>query len=427
MKLYIYFENQKVGTLTRNEDLVYSFSYEDSWRNSKNSFPLSLAMPLEQSEFQNKVTLSFFENLLPEGDLRKTLENDHHIKGTFEFLEHFGQDCAGAFVITKDDAFATSMADSSELVEVPLETIDNAITNRKSVADVIAAMDPGYLSLAGAQDKFPAVYKDGRFYLPKHGAPTTHIVKTPILREGIKESVYNEYFCMQLAHAIGFNVPPCEIRPGLHPLYIIERYDRIKTKNKSKNKDEVSRIHQQDFCQAQGLPSEFKYEAKGGPSIQKNYELILKSVSAKQRLPNIESFLDWIFFNLLIGNNDSHSKNISLLYKNGKNELAPFYDLVCTAIYSTLKKDFAFVIGDRTDFSQIGINQFTLLETQLQIKPGTLHTRLNSLIAKLQAQKESVAKRVVSQFPEAKIVERISDLIERRIKGLRQQGMAEKK
>lgn len=417
MNLFIYFENQKVGTLTRNDDLVYSFSYEERWRTSKNSFALSLAMPLEQKDFQNKVTLSFFENLLPEGDLRKILEDDHHLKGTFEFLEHFGQDCAGAFVIMKNDNIRVSSNDSVELVEISLDTIYNAINSRKSVADVIAAMDPGYLSLAGAQDKFPAIYKNNKFYLPTNGAPTTHIIKTPILREGIKESVYNEYYCMQLAQAVGFNIPKCEILMGPHPLFIIERYDRIKNKNK------ISRIHQQDFCQAQGIPSDFKYEAKGGPSLQQNYELILKNVATKQRLPNIENFLNWICFNLLIGNNDSHSKNISFLYRENKNELAPFYDLICTAIYPMLRKNFAFAIGNRTDFSQIGINQFTLLETQLQIKPKTFHTRMNNLISNIQTQKDEVAKQVKSDFPEAKIIRRICELIDKRIKGLRQQGV----
>jgi serine/threonine-protein kinase HipA len=416
MNLYVYFENQKVGTLTRDADLVYSFSYTESWQNSKTSFPLSLAMPLIQKTFQNKVTLSFFENLLPEGDLRKTLENEHQIKGAFDFLQNFGKDCAGAFVITKDE-ITLPRIESEDLIEVPLPTIYNAITRNKSVADVIAKMDPGYLSLAGAQDKFPAIYKNKKFYLPKNGAATTHIIKTPILREGIKESVYNEYYCMQLAREIGFRIPVCEILMGEHPLFVIERYDR------KREKKTVSRIHQQDFCQALGVPSEFKYEAKGGPSIQQNYELILNSVSAKKRLRNVEEFLDWICFNLLIGNNDSHSKNISFIFQDGKNELAPFYDLVCTAIYPTLKKDFAFMIGDRTDFSQIGLNQFAQLEKKLGMKPGTFHQRMNAVISRVEAQKNRVAESVKSDFPEAKIALRISDLIENRIKGLRHHGV----
>jgi serine/threonine-protein kinase HipA len=223
---------------------------------------------------------------------------------------------------------------------------------------------------------------------------------------------------MQLAQVMGFKVPHCEILAGAHPLFIIERYDRIREKEK------VSRIHQQDFCQAQGTPSEFKYEAKGGPSIKNNYELILTSVTPKLRLPNIESFLDWICFNLIIGNNDGHSKNISLLFRDGKHELAPFYDLVCTAIYPTLNKDFAFTIGDRTDFSKIGIKQFQLLEAQLGMKQNAFHARMNSVILKIQTHKDAVAARVRSNFPEARIVDRIADLIEKRIKGLRQQGVA---
>ena len=417
MKLYVYFENQKVGTLIKDEDLVYSFSYEESWRNSKTGFPLSLAMPLSQNKFQNKITLSFFENLLPEGELRKTIENDHQINGTFEFLENFGQDCAGAFVISTSENMSATSSESTDVVEVSLKTIYSSITNKKSVADVIASLDPGYLSLAGAQDKFPAIYDKGRFYLPKNGAPTTHIIKTPILREGIKESVYNEYYCMELAHQIGLIVPNCEILEGPHPLFITERYDRLSDKKK------VFRIHQQDFCQAQGIPSDFKYEAKGGPSLQQNYELILKSVAVQQRILNIESYLDWICFNLLIGNNDSHSKNISFVFKNGKNELAPFYDLLCTAIYPTLNKDFAFFIGDRCDFSKIGVKQFTLLETQLQMKQGTFHTRINALILKLQEEKDIVTETIEAQFPKAKIIKQISKLIDRRIKGLRQQGV----
>ena len=141
----------------------------------------------------------------------------------------------------------------------------------------------------------------------------------------------------------------------------------------------------------------------------------------KENLAN--EFLDWICFNLLIGNNDSHSKNISLLFQDGKNELAPFYDLVCTAIYSTLKKDFAFIIGDRTDFSQMGSNQFNQLEKKLQMKPGTFHQRMNAVMARVETKKDTTAELIKSQFSKAKIAFRISDLIENRIKGLRHQGV----
>jgi serine/threonine-protein kinase HipA len=225
--LYVFYENKRVGIFSRDENLVSSFSYDEQWQIGKNSFPLSLAMPLSQQTFNNRITLSFFENLLPEGDVRDVLERDHNIHGSFEFLELFGQDCAGAFTITADKNFSY-IPSSSSMKELDIDEIYAAISKRKSIAEIISQMKPGYLSLAGAQEKFAAIIKEGTIFLPIQGAPTTHIIKTPILRHGIKESVYNEYYCMELARAIGLHVAPCEIWEGTYPLFITERYDRIK-------------------------------------------------------------------------------------------------------------------------------------------------------------------------------------------------------
>lgn len=95
-QLQVYFEDSLVGILSQNEDLVLEFSYEDSWQKSPAAFPLSLVMPLAQKTFGNKITLSFFENLLPEGEVRESLERSHQVHEPFEFLKKFGQDCAGA-------------------------------------------------------------------------------------------------------------------------------------------------------------------------------------------------------------------------------------------------------------------------------------------------------------------------------------------
>ena len=47
--LYVFYENKRVGVFSRDENLVSSFSYDEQWQTGKNSFPLSLAMPLSQS------------------------------------------------------------------------------------------------------------------------------------------------------------------------------------------------------------------------------------------------------------------------------------------------------------------------------------------------------------------------------------------
>ncbi|MBC7659556.1 MAG: type II toxin-antitoxin system HipA family toxin [Chitinophagaceae bacterium] len=415
--LNVFYDNLRVGTLTRNDDLIYSFAYDEDWIVHSRAFPVSLALPLSAVTYSNKPTLAFFENLLPEGEVRRTLERHEKIASTFDFLEKFGRDCAGALIITPE---AENNADSRSLgigEEIDLEKIDAAIDQHQSVAEVLAGMDHGYLSLAGAQDKFPAIYKDGKLFIPLGTAPTTHIIKVPIWRSGVKESVANEYYCMELARAVGLTVPHCDMIGRRHPLFIIDRYDR-----EISLEGVVKRLHQQDFCQAQGVPSEQKYEDKGGPSLKDNYRLILTQTPVRSRFKNINLYLDWICFNLIIGNNDSHSKNISLLMRGATNELSPLYDLICTAIYPKLTKQFSFRIGDRSEFSKIGKNQIDLLEDEIEVKRGTFRKRLHNMSEVILENKDRVAEATLEKDSQIKIIHRISDLIDDRIKSLRFQG-----
>ena len=420
--LYVYYENIHIGTIHRDSELQSTFTYSSTWLEHVDRFQLSLSMPLQKEAFGNKITLSYFENLLPEGKIRDVLEKNHDAKGTFNFLNEFGSDCAGAIVISDKKNTEKSLKPRAEKL-LNLTTIFKAIADNATIADTIAQMDHGYLSIAGAQDKFVAIYREQKFYLPASGEPSTHIIKIPINRSGVKDSVYNEYYCMQLAKAIGLNTADCFIvEHPKTPLFVTERYDRKITPQNT-----IKRIHQQDFCQAQGFVSEFKYEEKGGPSLKDNFRLIKNNVSIKNRSQNLFSYLDWVCFNLLIGNNDSHSKNLSLLMIDHKIELAPFYDLLCTALYPQLKKNFSFKIGDRDDFSQIGFNQFTQVEEDLEIKKGTFIDRMLSIIELIHQQKDQLAETIIDQHPRAKIALRISKLIDDRIKGLRQQGLKFKK
>lgn len=415
-KLNVFFEAQKVGELRRNEELIYSFSYDKRWLDHPERFALSLVMPLQEMEFGNKVTLSFFENLLPEGDVREAISRAHHIDGDFEFLKEFGKDCAGAIIISSEEV-SPFTEHSNEKKPINMENVYKAIDQNHSVADVVADMNPGYLSLAGAQDKFPAIFQDNKFYLPVDGTPTTHIVKVPIQRQGIKESVYNEYYCMELARAIGLGIPKCQVvGKGSHPLFVIDRYDRFIDEQKK-----IHRIHQQDFCQAQGVISENKYESRGGPRIKDNFDIIMKNVYFRNRVEATYNFLDWICFNLLIGNNDSHSKNISLVLRGGKIELAPLYDLISTVVYPKLKNEFAFTIGDRNEFSKIGKKQFEMLDKELGLKVGTMTERMQLVHDKVMEVKDEVAQNILGEYKEVKIIKRIQEEIGVRAKSLKLQ------
>ena len=62
---------------------------------------------------------------------------------------------------------------------------------------------------------------------------------------------------------------------------------------------------------------------------------------AKDRL----QLISWVIFNYLIGNADAHAKNLSLLITSGGISLAPFYDLISTAVYPDLTLNLALKIG----------------------------------------------------------------------------------
>ena len=129
-------------------------------------------------------------------------------------------------------------------------------------------------------------------------------------------------------------------------LFLISRYDRKIVRG------QVESIHQFDLCQAQGYPAAEKYEDDGGPSFDQNYHTVQKNSDSK--LKDLQLSLRWLAFNLIIGNNDSHSKNLSFLYDAGHCEISPLYDLISTAVYESMTSKFAFAVdGQRESLKQM--------------------------------------------------------------------------
>ncbi|MFW7380195.1 MAG: HipA N-terminal domain-containing protein [Oligoflexus sp.] len=56
--LHVFYEDQLVGLLTRDADLIYSFTYSDAWIKNLKAFPLSIAMPLQKKSFGNKKSVA---------------------------------------------------------------------------------------------------------------------------------------------------------------------------------------------------------------------------------------------------------------------------------------------------------------------------------------------------------------------------------
>ena len=146
---------------------------------------------------------------------------------------------------------------------------------------------------------------------------------------------------MKLASRMGLDAPVVSRgMAGNTGFILVERYDRVREGN-----GRILRLHQEDFCQALSVPPELKYETEGGPGIDSSQALIQKVT--RRPAADRRTFQQRVIFHYLVGNADAHAKNYSLLYRREIPDLAPLYDVVCTAVYPRLAKKMAMQVGGR--------------------------------------------------------------------------------
>lgn len=411
--LHVFFENHLVGRLVADEAHHLSFQYDPQWLNAPQCFPLSITMPCREEPYEYPVPQIFFENLLPEEDIRKAMERAFKVakEDPYQYLKAFGEDLAGAFTVRATHQ-PPNASDLAAIVEVPWDYVNQAIDDGRKLYAAITKDFGAKFSLAGAQDKFVVIYDElaEKVFVPQRGAPTTHIMKID-LQFPNSQTVYNEYYCLRLAKSVGLNVVDASIvHKGSHPLLLIKRYDRCEKAN-----DGIHRRHQEDFCQASGKPSSLKYEQKGGPRLVDHYNLIKKH--SNRRLKDLDALLNWLCFNIFIGNNDSHGKNLSFLYGDGKVALAPFYDLLSTEVYGgKFDQDFAFGINGKFAYRAWKIADFHHLENELGLRKGKLLSSFATMHARLKKHMIEEAKKLKAIAPASTIGERICELIASRSK-----------
>jgi len=410
--LFIYYEKSLIGLLTKNPDATLSFEYDNNWISLETAFALSPVLDLKHfGPFNNRESLAFFENLIPEGDIKNRLEKliGRSLNSGYQFLEQYGVDCAGAFIITPNKE-APDLVVDNEFDKLNMADLSAAHKNNESLMTHVIINYNGRFSLAGAQDKIPVVLYEGELYIPTKGAPTTHILKPPHLSKSVKESVYNEYFCMKLAKSCGLDVAEVDIIVDDIPFYITERYDR------DSSSDGIKRLHQVDFCQVQNYLVSEKYESDGGPGLRENFESIQKY--SAQVITDTRAYMKWICFNILIGNNDSHAKNISFLLKDKRFILSPFYDLMCTSIYKEYSSDFAFKMGGSSYWGQWKSSHFRdeVCSWGFDKNPDLLLETFLNLKDKMESVLDNEVKIFKERFPNVKVAGRIkTEIIKRNI------------
>ena len=336
--LDVYFLGVLAGKLHQDSSGVLGFQYDAAWLERSDAIALSQSLPRQSEPFGANVCHGFFGGILPEEAKRDLIAKNLGIskKNDFAMLAEIGGECAGAISFLPEGQNPGVEATQY----LPLSETDLAAILKDLPKRPLMAGEEGIrLSLAGAQDKITVYYSKDGFAVPLNGAPSTHILKPAI--EHYADTVLNEYLCLKLAGAIGLPVADADIlKIGNMQVLSVRRYDRVLHKD-----DSVERLHQEDFCQSLGIPSEMKYQSEGGVSLKQAFDL-LRSVSTVPVL-DLQIMLDAVIFNYLIGNHDAHGKNFSLLYREGTTRLAPLYDILSTAYYPELSRKMAMKISSK--------------------------------------------------------------------------------
>lgn len=381
--LSVWWDGVLVGTLLVNQHGEMRFAYAPEWLADASRPPISLSLPKQEHPFKQRQCRPFFAGLLPEEAQRDVIAGALGIsKGNdFAFLEALGGDVAGALSLwpegelppAADPIGAPRPLGDDELVEV-LDTLPKR--------PLLAGREGLRLSLAGAQSKLPVVMAGDRVALPAPGQPTTHILKPAIAR--FPHTTENEALVMTLAAAVGLPVAPVSARTvGGRPYLLVTRYDR-----RFDASGRAHRLHQEDFCQALGIPPERKYAAEGGPTFKTGFELLRRATTVPAVA--VLALLDAAIFNLIVGNADAHGKNFSLLYQAADVSLAPFYDLLSTVAYPDLSPNLAMKITKRATLEEIGPATWPAFADDIGLAASFVRRRVRELSDAVVAQVPSL-------------------------------------
>lgn len=325
---------QRVGLWSRRA-AGDTLAYAKTWFDAPHGRPLSLSLPFQPGNqaHQGEAVRNYFSNLLPDSQpILERLAQRFKTGSTeaFDLLTEIGRDCVGALQIVP-----AGQEPGNPLV-IEGVALDDAGVARELAAAISSGARPGEaddpapfrISLAGAQEK-TALLRVGQQWLRPTGAtPTTHILKLPLGLVGnqkldLRDSVENEWLCALLLAAYGLPVAPCELGnfDGTRAL-IVERFDRRWTADDKA----LLRLPQEDMCQAMGTSPLLKYEADGGPGMDRILALL---ASSGQRERDRETFFRAQLLFWLLCAPDGHAKNFSIhIGARGAFTMTPLYDVL---------------------------------------------------------------------------------------------------
>ncbi len=341
-KLVVWRDDAQVGVLDTAPNGDVRFTYDvDVVTEGHPGHAIGMRCPVRARAYVGREAEAVFENLLPEGALRRALgqATKHDVSDTVGLLGVVGGDCAGALHLWPEGTEPPAMPTYEPCSAAMLQT---AFTGAAGQLRQVT----GRASLSGTQPKLalwrmPPVGGDAPDYrLPMNGAPTTVVVKRPDAAfPGVLHAELVGMRLMAAAHVPTASSARCLAAPDCHES---ARFDRT-----VRDATTVHRLHAEDGCQMTGRVSRNKYAGVGAPTFKDLATLLDRRSVAP--LDDREQLYRWAVANVAMGNYDGHAKNVSVVYVQAELvRLAPAYDVVVTAVYPDLDQTFALSFGGTT-------------------------------------------------------------------------------
>lgn len=333
VRLIALLDGMRVGQVHQSASGTLRFTYDDEWRENPAAYPLSLSLPLTAREHKHEPISAFLWGLLP--DNGRTLDHYARLFGVsagnpVALLSYIGADCAGA-VQFAPPARANALLGTTRRASTvewlsEADVAEELRTVREQGIPGTSRATVGQFSLAGAQPKIALLEENGRWGRPNGRVPTNRILKPP--SKDFRGFAENEHLCLSIASELGLGaVTSRVVRFNREVAIVVDRFDRVKSGGAYR------RIHQEDVCQALGVPPTRKYENEGGPGIADIVSLLRDTSRNVQE--DVDRFLGVVILDWVLSATDAHAKNYALLHGPGGGiRLAPFYDIASYLPYA---------------------------------------------------------------------------------------------
>lgn len=313
----VYKGEHLAGRLTRAGGRV-EFSYLDGYRREGGP-PVGFRLPItsEPVVATGGSVPPFFANLLPEGARLQALVGRAKTSADdmFTLLLAVGADCVGDVRVVPADAEPPRLEPSEAVTSWSELSFDDLL--ERSVSPAVDDHDPA--ALPGAQEKV----SDSMITFPVVGGVGPAILKLNPPR--FPRIVENEHFFLRMARACGIESAAAHLlhdRDGRSGL-LVERFDRSVRPDGT-----VERLALEDGCQICDVYPADKYRLRTLELARAIAELATPAVVA------VAGLVELVAFSFLIGNEDLHAKNVSLLVeRDGLVRFSPGYDILTTLPY----------------------------------------------------------------------------------------------